>query len=151
MPDTPPTKQQWLEGVAAISQRTAFTPLGITVLDVSDDHVVLRMPITDAARQPMGLLHGGVSMVLAESAASLHATWGVDLNEKFPVGIEINGTHLRSASHGMVRAVAKVLRRTGTFIFHQVDIIHEETGEVLSTARVTNYYKPMRRSSEDNQ
>ena len=82
------------------------------------------------------------SPVLAESAASLHACWFVDLTEKAPEGIEINGSHIRSASEGTVRAVGRVLRRTRTHIFHQVEIILEETGALLSTARVINYYRP---------
>lgn len=130
-----------LETLREMEKNTAVDALGIELAAMDDDRIVLRMPITDATRQPMGLLHGGVSMVLAESAASLHACWFVDLNEKAPVGIEINGTHVRSAAEGTVRAVGRVLRRTQTHIFHQVDITLEETGELLSTARVTNYYR----------
>lgn len=135
------SKQQWLAGVKSIHEGTAAAHLGIDAVDASDDHVELRMEITAKVRQPLGLLHGGVSMVLAETAASIHATWGIDLNEKYPVGIEINGSHLRSATDGHVRAIARVLRRTQSFIFHQIDIIHEESGEMLCTARVTNYYR----------
>jgi uncharacterized protein (TIGR00369 family) len=131
-----------LETLRALEKNTAVDALGIELVAIDDDHIDLRMPITDAARQPMGLLHGGVSMVLAESAASLHACWFVDLTKKAPVGIEINGSHVRSASEGNVRAVGRVLRRTRTLIFHQVDITLEATGELLSTARVTNYYRP---------
>ena len=134
-------KQRWLDGIAAIGQKTIFTPLGIKVIDVDDDQIVLTMPITDASRQALGLLHGGVSMVLAESAASIHATWNIDLNEKIPVGIEINGSHLSSASDGTVKAIGRVIRRSYKLIVHQIDIIHVESDTLLSTARVTNYYK----------
>ena len=131
-----------LETLRTMEKNTAVDALGIELVAMDEDCIELRMPITDAVRQPMGLLHGGVSMVLAESAASLHACWFVDLVKRAPVGIEINGTHVRSASEGVVRAVGRVLRRTRTFIFHQVDITLEETGDLLSTARVTNYYRP---------
>jgi uncharacterized protein (TIGR00369 family) len=137
-------KHAWLEQARAARKNTALDHLDIEVIDVGDDFITLRMPITDKARQPMGLLHGGVNMVLAETAASLHATWGIDLREKAPVGIEINGSHVRSASEGAVRAEARVVRRSRNFIFHQVDIFHEESGELLSTGRVTNYYRPMK-------
>ncbi len=131
-----------IETLREMEKNTAVGALGIELVSMDDDRIELRMPITNAARQPLGLLHGGVSMVLAESAASLHACWFVDLTEKVPVGIEINGSHLRSASEGTVRAMGRVLRRTRTHIFHQVDITLEETGVLLSTARVTNYYRP---------
>ncbi|NIW49411.1 MAG: hotdog fold thioesterase [Gammaproteobacteria bacterium] len=123
------------------SKGTAVENLGITIEAVDSEQIVLKMPITDKARQPYGLLHGGISMVLAETAASFHACWGIDLAKVYPVGIEINGSHVRSATEGMVRAKGTVIRRTRSIIVHQVDIILEETGQLLSTARVTNFYK----------
>ncbi len=134
-----------LDSLRSLGRNTASAALGIELVRIDDNEIELRMPITDAARQPMGLLHGGVSMVLAETAASMHALWLVDVTEKVPVGIEINGSHLRSASEGVVKAVGTVLRRSRALIFHRVDIYHEETGELLSTARVTNYYKSIDR------
>lgn len=128
----------WLEGVWA---RTAMGALNIQITAIDDDHIEMTMPISDAARQPFGLLHGGISMLLAESAASSHASWGVDLEAYLPVGIEINGSHLRAADEGAVRAVATVIRRSRSLIVHQVEIYHQESGKLLSTARVTNYYK----------
>jgi 1,4-dihydroxy-2-naphthoyl-CoA hydrolase len=124
---------------------TALEPLGVHVTSVDEESLSLRMPITDACRQPFGLLHGGISLLLAESAASMHSCWGIDLNSVFPVGIEINGSHLRSASSGFVVARAQILRRSKTLAVHEVKIVHEETNELLCVCRVTNYYK--RRSS----
>jgi uncharacterized protein (TIGR00369 family) len=128
-----------------IIPNTALEPLGTQVTAVNSESLSLRMPITDASRQPFGLLHGGISLLLAESAASMHSCWGIDLNSVFPVGIEINGSHLRSASSGFVVATAQLLRRSKTLAVHEVKIIHEETNELLCVCRVTNYYK--RRSS----
>ncbi|MDH5508268.1 MAG: PaaI family thioesterase, partial [Anaerolineae bacterium] len=121
-------KAAWLERVKMLGEHTVMKPLGIEMVDINDDGIELRMPITDASRQPMGLLHGGVSMVLAETAASVHAAYGVDLEQVMPAGIEINGSHLRSASDGHVRAVGKVLRKSVHLVVHQVDIIHVESG-----------------------
>jgi uncharacterized protein (TIGR00369 family) len=131
----------WLKGLKQISENTASDFLGIAINEIDDDQIVLTMPITDKVRQPMGLLHGGISMVLAETAASLHSCWGIDLSEKTPVGIEINGSHVRSASEGTVKAVGRVIRRSRSLIVHQVEIYLAETDELLSTTRVTNYYK----------
>jgi 1,4-dihydroxy-2-naphthoyl-CoA hydrolase len=136
-------KEQWLAGMRAANRNTAIEALGIEMVDVDDDQLVLEMPVTDKTKQPFGLLHGGISMVLAETAASSHAMWGVDFSKFIPVGIEINGSHLRSASDGRVRAIARVVRRSRTLIVHQIDIWHIETDKQLCTARVTNYYKPV--------
>jgi uncharacterized protein (TIGR00369 family) len=140
----PANKEQWLQSFDRVHQHTAVENLGIELVDIDDQHIELSMPVSDKARQPYGLLHGGISIVLAETAASAHATWGKDLSVVQPVGIEINGSHVRSASDGEVRAVAKVVRRSNSLIVHQVNIVHYETGKLLSTARVTNFYKPIK-------
>lgn len=142
--EAPENKQAWLAQMEALSENTVSTYLGIEIVDLDDDEIVLRMPITDKVRQPMGLLHGGMNMVLAETAASVHACWGVNLSEYAPVGIDINGTHVRSATEGWVRVVGRVIRRTQSFIFHEVQILHEESGDLLSIGRVTNYYKKIK-------
>jgi 1,4-dihydroxy-2-naphthoyl-CoA hydrolase len=120
---------------------TAASALGVKMAAANSKRIILTMPITNAARQPKGLLHGGISMLLAEQAASMHACWGVDLNEKVPVGIEISGSHLRSAAEGHLKVVATVLRRAQSLAVHQVKIYHVETGKLLSVARVTNFYR----------
>ena len=120
---------------------TALEPLGAEVLSVDENGLTLRMPITKAALQPFGLLHGGISLLLAESAASMHSAWDINPEEVIPVGIEINGSHLRSAKSGHVIAVARLLRRSQALAVHSVAIIHEETQSQLCECRVTNYYK----------
>lgn len=139
----------WLSGFDQMHVNTAVEHLGIQLESISADQIVLTMPITDKARQPYGLLHGGITMALVETAASVHASWGVDLSEKAPVGIEINGSHIRSAREGTVRAVGKVVRRSRSMIVHQVDVYLVESGELLSIARMTNFYKPMRKESAE--
>lgn len=123
-------------------ERTVAGALGIDLVDMNDESITLRMPISDATRQPMGLLHGGVSMVLVETAASMHACWGVDLTERYPVGIEINGSHVGSAQEGDVVATGTVVRRGRTLIVHEVRIVHEQTGKLLNVSRITNMYVP---------
>lgn len=137
----PTNKAQWLAGFDRIHKNTAIEYLEISLADIDEDKIELLMPISDKTRQPFGLLHGGISMVLAETAASVHATWGKDLSKVSPVGVEINGSHIRSASEGVVRTIATVVRRSRSLIVHQVEIIHEDTGKLLCTARVTNFYK----------
>ena len=108
---------------------------------MDENGLSLRMPITNATRQPFGLLHGGISLLLAESAASMHSAWDINPEEVAPVGIEINGSHLRSATSGHVIATARLLRRSQALAVHSVEIFHEETQNQLCACRVTNYYK----------
>lgn len=145
-------EKKWVtaDELNAVSNKTILKTLGIKIEEYSEKEIVLSMPISDDTRQPYGLLHGGVSMVLAETAASYHACWGIDLNHKVPVGIEISGSHLDSADSGTVRAVGKVLRKSSSLIVHQVDITHVETGTLLCVSRVTNFYKKFRRMPEVN-
>ena len=130
-----------IEQMRALIPNTAVEALGVEVIAVDAQHILLRMPMSDRARQPLGLLHGGVSMVLAESAASLHACWETDLSRFVPVGVEINGSHLRSASDGHILAKGTVIRRSKALVVHSVEIVHEETNQLLCLSRVTNFYK----------
>ena len=124
--------------------RTCAGVFDIELVSIGDEGITLRMEITDASRQPFGLFHGGVSMVLAETAGSMHACWGTDLTKVSPVGIEINGSHVGSATEGHVVATARVIKRGRTLVVHEVEIVHEESGKVLNVSRITNLYVPMR-------
>ena len=136
-----------LDQLRALIPNTALEALGIEILSVDSKQILLRMPMSDRARQPMGLLHGGISMVLAESAASMHACWGTDLSRSAPVGIEISGSHLQSASDGHILARGTLVRRSKRLAIHQVEIIHEETDRVLCLSRVTNFYRSVAREA----
>jgi uncharacterized protein (TIGR00369 family) len=137
-------KNTWLELARAAHADTSFGLLGGEVVEVDKDHLMLRMPITKKTLQPYGILHGGISLFLIETAASSHAAYGVDLTEVQPVGIEVNASHLRSATEGTIRAVARVVRKGRTHIVHEIEILLEETGELLSKGRMTNYLKPLK-------
>ena len=133
-----------VEQLRALLPKTAPEALGVEIISADAEQMLLRMPMSDRARQPSGLLHGGISMVLAETAASLHACWDLDLSRSVPVGIEINGSHIRPASDGHILAKASVIRRSFKLVVHTVEIVHEESGRLLCLARVTNYYKEIK-------
>ena len=97
----------------------------------------------------MGLLHGGVSMLLAETAASMHACWGLDVTRTAPVGIDITGSPGAAAGVGNVGAVGTVIRRGAQLVVHEVRITHEETGRLLCVARVTNFLERLRPGGEN--
>lgn len=142
MPPTAPPFETWKRVFDELKHRTAEGALGVEMVSIDADGLVLEVEITDRVRQPYGLLHGGVSLLLAECAASIHASYGVDLREISPVGLEVSGSHLRSASEGRVQARANVLHRGRHAIVHEVHIVHVETDRLLCLARVTNLLRP---------
>src|SRR5256885_11926281 len=88
-------------------EQTVLQTLNIKIESAEAERVVLSMPVDERVHQYTGLLHGGVSVVLAETAASIGAALNTDLTRFTPVGIEINANHLRSVSRGHVTATAQ--------------------------------------------
>lgn len=99
--------------------------LGIELLDFGDDWLSGRMPVDERTRQPFGLLHGGASVVLAESLASYAAYACVDRERKACVGLEINANHLRSVRSGWVIGTARPLHLGRTTHVWEIRICDE--------------------------
>jgi uncharacterized protein (TIGR00369 family) len=108
--------------------------MGIEILEASPERLVGRMPV-EGNTQPIGLLHGGANVVLAESLGSigtaLHA--GPD---RMIVGVDINATHHKSARSGYVTGVATALSLGKTMCSYQIEITNED-GQRTCTARIT--------------
>ncbi len=119
---------------AAIHER-----LGIEVLEATMDRVVGRMPV-EGNTQPTGLLHGGASLVLAESLGSIGAALHA-YPTAVPVGIEISASHLRSACQGMVTGTALPLRIGRTLSTWQITVVDDD-GRDLCTVRLTCLLRP---------
>ena len=118
---------------------TMVEALGIKFLPSDDDVALAEMPITDAARQYFGILHGGASLTLAETVAgagSVHLT-GLD-EHSLVCGTEVSGTHLAmSATEGKVYGRARLLHAGKSTHVWNVDIVGED-GTLISAERVTN-------------
>jgi uncharacterized protein (TIGR00369 family) len=97
------TNQPQFRRLAAKGMASA---IGIEILELTPERVRATMPVDDRTRQPFGILHGGASMALAETVASIGATACIDRDQFVAVGQEINGNHVRSKSDGLVTAVA---------------------------------------------
>jgi uncharacterized protein (TIGR00369 family) len=95
-----------LENMHNRTDQTVLKTLNIKIESAEKERVVLSMPVEERVHQYTGLLHGGVSVVLAETAAAIGAALNTDLTRFTPVGIEINANHLRSVSSGRVTAEA---------------------------------------------
>ncbi|MEN1929944.1 hotdog fold thioesterase [Luteimonas sp. MJ250] len=97
-----------LAALNALSRGTAIEALGIEFVDIGDDHLVATMPVDARTRQPYGLLHGGASVLLAETLGSSAGNMCVAEGEVC-VGLEINANHVRAAREGLVRGTARAL------------------------------------------
>jgi 1,4-dihydroxy-2-naphthoyl-CoA hydrolase len=109
--------------------------MGVTILEQSAERVVATMPV-EGNRQSFGLLHGGASVAFAEAlgswAAVIHAGPG-----RTAVGVDINATHHRPATAGLVTGVATAVQLGRTLACHEV-VLTDEDGRRLCTARITN-------------
>ncbi|MFP3967549.1 hotdog fold thioesterase [Actinomadura fulvescens] len=108
--------------------------MGVEYLEASPERVVARMPVKGNT-QPYGLLHGGASCVLAESAGSVGAALNAG-EGRIAVGIEINATHHRSATEGFVTAVATRVHAGRTLATFDI-VISDDQGRRVCTARLT--------------
>ena len=98
--------------------------------------VVLTMPVKPKVHQYIGIMNGGISLLLAETSASLGAVVSSDLSEVTPVGIEINANHLRAVSKGTLRVEAKSIYHGRTLSVWQVEITNER-GKLICVSRCT--------------
>jgi uncharacterized protein (TIGR00369 family) len=110
--------------------------MGVTLLEASAERVVGTMPV-EGNTQPLGLLHGGASCVLAETLGSIGASaHAARLFGGVALGVEINATHHRSARRGVITGVATALHRGRTIASYEI-VITDERGVRLCTARLT--------------
>ncbi|MEV8515012.1 hotdog fold thioesterase [Dactylosporangium sp. NPDC051484] len=117
-------------------QDTLPERMGIVLLEASPERVVATMPVAGNT-QPYGLLHGGASVVLAETLGSIGAALhSARLFNGSAVGIEVNATHHKSARAGLVTGVATPLRLGGMIASYEI-VITDEDGERICTARLT--------------
>jgi uncharacterized protein (TIGR00369 family) len=110
--------------------------LGVEIETAVPERVVLKMEVTPKVHQYTGIMNGGVSMYLAETAASIGVVVGADLEKVTPVGIEINGNHLRAVSRGVITVEAKPIYAGRTLSVWGIEITNDK-GKLVCTARIT--------------
>jgi 1,4-dihydroxy-2-naphthoyl-CoA hydrolase len=110
--------------------------LGITFTEVGEDSLTAIMPVDERTRQPMGILHGGANVVLAETIASTAANAVIDLEKYYCVGLDINANHIRSVREGFVTGVARALHLGRTTQVWTIDI-RNEAGQLTCVSRMT--------------
>jgi 1,4-dihydroxy-2-naphthoyl-CoA hydrolase len=124
-----------LDALASIHVDTAVAWLGMEFLEVGDDFIRARIPVDKRTRQPYGLLHGGVSVVLAETLGSCGAAYSVPEGHRC-VGLDINANHLKGATTGWVTGITRPIHIGRSTHVWQIDM-HNDAGEMTCVSRIT--------------
>ena len=114
---------------------SAWSLLGMEFLEVGDDFIKARVPVDARTRQPYGILHGGVSVVLAETLGSCGAAFSVEEGYR-AVGLDINANHIKATTHGWVTGIARPVHRGRTTHVWQIDLTND-AGELTCVSRIT--------------
>ena len=129
-------KEYKIEDWADRSKNTIHDSLGIEILEVGDDFVSGRMPIDGRTFQPMGILHGGASVVLAESLGSIASAMIVDPSKFYVVGQVVNANHVRPGIKGFATGIAKPIHIGSRSHIWDIVITNDEQ-KPLCTVRLT--------------
>jgi 1,4-dihydroxy-2-naphthoyl-CoA hydrolase len=134
-------KSTTLEQLNAVNKNTLMEQIGIEYLEVTEGYLRARMPVDNRTRQPMGLLHGGASLALAETVGSFGSALLVDLKKIDVRGAHMSANHIRSVKEGWVFAEARIMHRGRNTHVWNIDILDEE-GQLVSSCRLTNFILP---------
>jgi uncharacterized protein (TIGR00369 family) len=130
-------KDKILEYCKTFSKNTLMETLNIEFVDAGEGFLVAKMPVNASVHQPMGLLHGGASVALAESVGSAASQFFINAKEQEVRGIEISANHLRSIREGVVTGTARIIHKGRTLHLWEIKITDEE-GNLISLCKLTN-------------
>ena len=123
------------------SKNTLMETLEIEYIDAGEDFLKAKMPVNSRVHQPMGLLHGGATVALAESVGSAASLMFVNPEKQEVRGIEISANHLRSIREGVVFATAKILHQGRSIHLWEIRIV-DEKDRLISICKLTNMVLP---------
>lgn len=119
-----------------LGQNTIAEAIGLEIISVEEGLIKGKLPVDSRTHQPYGLLHGGASVVLAETLGSIGSHFLVEKEGKGAVGIEINANHVRSVKSGWVYGTATIKYRGGKLHVWSIDIV-DESDKLVCTSRLT--------------
>lgn len=122
--------------IVSMAQVGLFDLLEMEAVTLTPERVVIRMPVTPRVLQPFGTLHGGATVALCESAASIGSVFHVDHDTELPMGLEINTNHLRPKSSGHVDAEAVPIHIGRTTLVWDIRV-RDEAGRLIAISRCT--------------
>ena len=124
-----------VEKLTAIHVNTTVAHLGIEFLEVGDDFIRARAPVDARTRQPLGILHGGISVLLAETLGSCGAACASPPGHR-ALGLDINANHLRSVTEGWVTGIARPVHTGRTTHVWQIELT-DDNGRLTCVSRIT--------------
>ena len=130
-------KQKIIDQCNAFSKNTLMETLEIEFIDAGEDFLVAKMPVNPKVHQPMGLLHGGASVALAESVGSAASMLFVGFDEREVRGIEISANHVKAKRNGWVTGTARIVHKGGSLHLWEIRIVDED-GKLISLCKLTN-------------
>lgn len=119
-----------------MGQNNMIEHLAIEVTEVGEDFITAKMPVDQRTKQPMGLLHGGASVVLAETLGSMAATCTINLKEQYCVGLEINANHIKSAREGYVYGTTRPVHVGKRTQIWEIKVSNDQN-ELVCISRIT--------------
>jgi len=137
-------KEKILKMCNDFSKNTLMETLQIEYIDAGEDFLTATMPVNSRIHQPMGLLHGGASVALAESVGSAASMLYVNPNLSEVRGIEISANHLKSKREGIVTGTAKIVHKGKSIHLWEIKIT-DENGALISLCKLTNMVLPKRK------
>ncbi len=138
-------KDKALQMCRQFSKNTLMETLEIEFTDAGEDFLEATMPVTPKVHQPMGLLHGGASVALAESVGSAASIMFINPEIQEVRGIEISANHLRSKREGKVTGTARIIHQGRSLHLWEVKITDEQ-GRLISLCKITNMVLPKKRA-----
>ena len=124
-------------------KNTLMDTLEIVYVDAGEDFLTAKMPVNSRVHQPMGLLHGGATVALAESVGSAASLLFINTEKQEVRGIEISANHLKSKREGTVFCTAKIIHQGRSIHLWEIKITDEE-GKLVSLCKLTNMILPRR-------
>ncbi len=128
----------------SFSKNTLMETLEIEFIDAGEDFLTATMPVNPRIHQPMGLLHGGASVALAESVGSAASMLFVNMMENEIRGIEISANHLKAKKEGIVTATARIVHKGRTIHLWEIKITDEDNN-LISLCKLTNMVLPKKK------
>ncbi len=125
-----------LESLNQMRKNSLVEHIGIEFTEIGDDFITARMPVDQRTHQPFGLLHGGASVVLAETLGSVAANCCLDPQQQFAVGLDINANHIRSVRSGWVYGTTRPVHRGKSTQVWEIRITSEEEA-LVCLSRIT--------------
>ncbi len=129
-------KELSLDELNAMSKNTAIENLGIKLTEIGNDTLVGEMPVNSKTHQIHGILHGGASVLFAETLGSLAAVMACKKGFT-AVGLEINANHLKGVKDGIVKGIASAIHIGRSTQVWDIKISHKESGKLVCTSRLT--------------